>query len=169
MAFGARIEERLSPAMRIGTGFDIHRLNEGGRLVLGGVHVEAPFGALGHSDGDALLHAVIDALLGAAGRGDIGERFPDTDERWRDADSSELLGMVVAEVKAAGYEIANIDATVFLQEPKLGRAKSAMAVHIARVAGLGSDAVSVKAKTMEGLGPVGEGRAVAAQAAVLLT
>ena len=143
--------------MRTGIGFDSHRFAEGRRLVLGGVRVEHPVGLLGFSDADALTHAVMDALLGASGLGDIGEHFPDTDERWRDADSISLL-------RDAGLVPANVDATVLCEAPKLGPYRSRMRARLAEALGLPADAVNVKFTTAEGMGWVGSGEGIAALA-----
>ena len=149
---------------RSGIGWDVHRLAAGRRLVLGGVELESDRGLEGHSDADALTHAVIDALLGAAGLGDIGEHFPDSDERYRDADSLGLLREAAAMVRAAGYEPVNVDATVVLERPKLGAARATMRERLAEAIGLAPDAVNVKATSGEGIGFVGrrEGAAVIA-------
>lgn len=154
--------------MRIGIGFDIHRLVVGRRFVLGGIEIEFDRGPAGHSDGDPLLHAVTDGLFGAAALGDIGEHFPDDDPTYRDADSAELLAEAVRRVRAAGYQIVNIDANVFVQAPTLGPHKDAMRKRIAALTGLEPASVNVKAKTTEGLGEIGRGDAIAAQAVVLL-
>ena len=150
--------------MKAGIGFDSHRFAEGRRLVLGGVRVEHPLGLLGFSDADALTHAVMDALLGAAGLGDIGEHFPDTDERWRDADSISLLGAVRNMVRDAGLVPANVDATVLCEAPKLGAYRSRMRARLAEALGLPADAVNVKFTTAEGMGWVGSGEGIAALA-----
>jgi 2-C-methyl-D-erythritol 2,4-cyclodiphosphate synthase len=150
--------------LRSGIGWDSHRLAEGRRLVLGGVRVEHPLGLVGFSDADALTHAVIDALLGAAGLGDIGEHFPDTDERWRDADSIELLGSVRGMVGDAGLTLVNVDATVLCEAPKLGPYRSKMRERLAGALGLPPASVNVKFTTAEGMGWVGRGEGVAAMA-----
>ena len=150
--------------MRTGIGFDSHRFAEGRSLVLGGVRVEHSFGLLGFSDADVLTHAVIDALLGAAGLGDIGEHFPDTDERWRDADSISLLGSVRDMVRDAGVAPVNLDATVLCEAPKLGAYRSEMRARLAEALGLPADAVNVKFTTAEGMGWVGSGEGIAALA-----
>ncbi len=155
-------------AFRIGEGWDIHPLVEGRRLVLGGVHLEHPKGEAGHSDGDVLWHAIIDALLGAAGLGDIGAHFPPSDQRWKDADSGVLAATTYGKVLEAGWEIGNIDATVILERPKLGPRRDAIRASIAAALGVQSEAVSVKAKTNEGFGEIGSGDAVEARAVVLL-
>ncbi len=147
-----------------GIGFDSHRLAAGRRLVIGGVHVPYERGLDGHSDADVLAHAVIDALLGAAGLGDIGEHFPDTDERWRDADSMQLLASVVQSVLAEGLEIENVDCTVVMEQPKLAPHRQAIRARLAEVLGLELARVNVKASTGEGMGFVGRGEGVAALA-----
>jgi len=155
--------------IRVGQGWDIHRTAPGGPLTLGGVELEADFHLVGHSDADALLHAVTDALLGAAGLGDIGQQFPDTDPACKGADSARLLESAVGMVRRKGFTPASIDTTVILERPKLGDAKMRMRERIAQILGIAPDAVGVKAKTCEGLGPVGEGRAVEAVAVCVLT
>jgi 2-C-methyl-D-erythritol 2,4-cyclodiphosphate synthase len=150
---------------RAGIGFDSHRLETGRRLVLGGVEIEgAPAGLAGHSDADVLTHSVIDALLGAAGLGDIGEHFPDTDERWRDANSLDLLRAVVEQLGEAGYEPANIDATLACEQPKLAPFREDMRTRLAEAAGLDPTAVNVKFTTGERMGFVGRGEGIAALA-----
>jgi 2-C-methyl-D-erythritol 2,4-cyclodiphosphate synthase len=151
--------------VRAGIGFDTHRLEAGRRLVLGGVEIEgSQVGLAGHSDADVLTHAVIDALLGACGLGDIGEHFPDTDERWRDADSIELLRTVREKLSDAGYSPANIDATVACEEPKLSPFRDEMRTRLAEAAGLEESAVNVKFTTGERMGFVGRGEGIAALA-----
>ena len=154
--------------MRIGFGYDVHRLVEGRPLVLGGVRVPHESGLEGHSDADVLLHAIADALLGAAALGDIGVHFPDTDTRWRDADSRMLLGEVGRKVEEAGYRIVNIDATVALQRPRLRPYIDTMRHNIAEVLDLELGQVSVKATTTERLGFVGTEAGAAASAVCLL-
>jgi 2-C-methyl-D-erythritol 2,4-cyclodiphosphate synthase len=154
--------------IRVGEGWDVHQLVAGRKLVLGGVEVPHTTGLLGHSDADVLLHAITDALLGAAGLGDIGRHFPDTDAQFRGADSAVLLGEAARRVRAAGWEIGNVDSTVIAQAPKLAPHIPAMCQRIAATLGLAPDQVNVKAKTAEKLGPVGEGRAMEARAVVLL-
>ncbi|HUP06339.1 MAG TPA: 2-C-methyl-D-erythritol 2,4-cyclodiphosphate synthase [Caldimonas sp.] len=154
--------------MRIGEGWDMHALIEGRRLVLGGVEIPHTHGLLGHSDADALCHAITDALFGAAALGDIGHHFPDTDAQYKDADSLALLAEAARRVKAAGWHIANVDATVIAQAPKLAPHILAMRQRIARALGVELGQVSVKAKTAEGLGPVGKGQAMEARAVCLL-
>ena len=155
-------------AMRIGEGWDIHALVEGRKLILGGVEIAHPQGLLGHSDADALLHAITDALLGAAAMGDIGSHFPDTDAQFKGADSAQLLREVVRRVRAKGYAIGNVDSTVIAQAPKLAPHIAAMRASIARALDVDVDQVNVKAKTAEKMGPVGEGKAIEARAVVLL-
>ncbi len=154
--------------IRIGEGWDVHQLVAGRKLILGGVEVPHGMGLLGHSDADVLLHAITDALLGAAGLGDIGRHFPDTDAQFRGADSAVLLGEAARRVRAAGWEIGNIDSTVIAQAPKLAAYIPLMCQRIASVLKIAPDQVNVKAKTAEKLGPVGEGRAMEARAAALL-
>ena len=154
--------------MRIGEGWDTHALVPGRKLVLGGVEVPYERGLLGHSDADALLHAITDALLGAAGLGDIGTHFPDTDERFRGADSMVLLQEAMARVRLQGWAVVNVDSTIVAQAPKLAPHIPAMRVCIAQALGLGPQVVNVKAKTAEKLGPVGMGQSIEARAVVLL-
>ena len=154
--------------MRIGHGYDVHRLVAGRAFILGGVEIPFDKGLLGHSDADVLAHAISDSLLGAAALGDIGGMFPDTDERYRGADSLLLMRQVVDAVAAAGYRIANIDATVICQAPKLKPHIPAMRERIAAACGIAADQVSVKATTEEGLGFSGTGEGVAAHAVCLL-
>lgn len=153
---------------RVGTGHDTHRLVEGRPLILGGVRVDSPCGGEGHSDADAVAHALTDAILGALADGDIGTHFPDSDPRWKNADSLQLLAHVVARAAARGYRVLNADATVLLERPKLRPYIDRMRANLAQTLGVDLDATSVKAKTGEGLGAIGEGRAVEAQAVVLL-
>lgn len=154
--------------MRIGEGWDTHQLVSGRPLVLGGVTIPHSHGLLGHSDADALLHAITDALLGGAGLGDIGSHFPDTDPAFRGADSVILLQEAARRVRAAGWRPVNIDSTIVAQAPRLASHIAAMRERIAAALGLPADAVNVKAKTAEGMGPVGEGRAIEARAVCLL-
>jgi 2-C-methyl-D-erythritol 2,4-cyclodiphosphate synthase len=153
---------------RIGEGWDIHALVEGRKLILGGVEIPHTKGLLGHSDADALLHAITDALLGAAALGDIGTHFPDTDAQFKGADSAVLLAEAAKRVRACGYEIGNVDSTVIAQAPKLAPYILPMRERIAQVLGLAVGQVNVKAKTAEKMGAVGEGRAMEARAVVLL-
>ncbi len=154
--------------IHVGEGYDIHRLVEGRRLVLGGVEIPYGKGLLGHSDADVLLHAVTDALLGASGRGDIGDRFPPSDPQWKGADSRKLLETVLGEVRAAGWEVVNVDSTVIAEEPKLYPWKSKIREELAGLLGIATQDVNVKAKTNERLDAVGNGSAIAAEAVVLL-
>lgn len=153
---------------RVGYGYDVHRLEAGLRLTLGGVLVSDEIGCVAHSDGDVLLHAVCDALLGAAGLGDIGAHFPDTDAAYRGISSLALLARVKELLTAASWSIGNIDATVILERPKIAPHIAAMRAAIAPVLGIAEDAISIKATTSEGLGFVGEGRGAAAHAVALL-
>ena len=155
-------------SIRIGEGWDIHALVEGRPLMLGGVHVPYSKGLLGHSDADALLHAITDALFGAAGMGDIGTHFPDTDAAFKGADSAVLLAEAARRVRAQGYSIGNIDSTIIAQAPKLAPQMGAMRTRIAQLLAIAPDCVNVKAKTAEKMGPVGEGLAIEARAVVLL-
>ena len=154
--------------MRVGHGFDAHRLVEGRKLMLGGVDVPHTTGALGHSDADLLAHAISDALLGAAALGDLGTHFPDTDPQWKNADSMELLGHCRAEIHRAGYRIENVDATIVVQLPKLAPFIERMRANVASRLGLSLPQVSVKAKTSEGMGYTGDGSGIAAYAVTLL-
>ncbi len=160
--------DTFMPPFRIGQGWDVHILVRDRPLMLGGVQVPHHSGLYGHSDADALLHAITDALLGAAGLGDIGTLFPDTDERFRGADSAVLLEEALRQVKATGYAVGNVDCTVVAQAPKLAPYKPAMRERIASILGIVPSQVNVKAKTAEKLGPVGEGLSMEAQAVVLL-
>ena len=155
--------------MRIGYGYDSHRFAEGRRLVLGGVEFPGETGLAGHSDADVLIHAVIDALLGAAALGDIGSHFPDSDARWAGADSAALLAAVVSEVAAAGWRVGNLDATVVCEHPKLRPQVEKIRARLAGILGVEPGAVSVKGKTNEKLDDVGAGLGIIAHAAVLLT
>jgi 2-C-methyl-D-erythritol 2,4-cyclodiphosphate synthase len=155
-------------SIRIGEGWDTHELVLGRSLVLGGVTIAHSHGLAGHSDADALAHAITDALFGAAALGDIGRHFPDTDPAFKGADSMRLLAEAAARVRAAGYEIGNIDATVIAQAPKLAPHIDTMRARIAAALGMAVASVNVKAKTAEKMGPVGEGRAIEARAVCLL-
>jgi 2-C-methyl-D-erythritol 2,4-cyclodiphosphate synthase len=152
----------------VGIGYDSHRLQDGRRLVIGGVELEHERGLAGHSDADVLTHAVIDALLGAAGMGDIGEHFPDTDERWRDADSMSLLEQVVASVRERGIDVVNVDCTLVMERPKLGHHRAAIRESLATTLAVDVQRVNVKASTGEGIGFVGRGEGVAALAVASL-
>jgi len=154
--------------IRVGEGWDVHALVEGRQLILGGIAIPYEKGLLGHSDADALLHAITDALLGAAGLGDIGRHFPDTDARFKGADSSVLLAEAAARVRAQGWQIGNVDSTIIAQAPKMAPHIPAMRERIAATLGLAAEQVNVKAKTAEKLGPVGQGLSIEARAVVLL-
>lgn len=154
--------------MRIGIGYDLHRLVERRPLILGGVKIDYAKGLAGHSDADALVHAVIDALLGAAALGNIGSHFPDMDERYEDVDSLVLLDETVRLIREAGYEIGNVDANIIAQAPRLGPHLDAMRDILARRMGISAGQVSVKAKTNEEVGPEGRGEAISTQAVALL-
>ena len=153
---------------RIGEGWDIHALVEGRKLILGGIEVPYHLGLLGHSDADVLLHAITDALLGAAALGDIGTHFPDTDAQFKGADSSVLLAEAARRVRDKGFEIGNVDSTIIAQAPKLMPYMPAIRARVAQTLGLPVDQVNVKAKTAEKMGPVGLGQAMQARAVVLL-
>ena len=154
--------------MRVGIGQDMHKLAKGRRLVVGGIEIDSPRGVVAHSDGDVLIHAVIDAMLGAAALGDIGDHFPDSDAAHKGADSRGLLKQANALVQKKGFRVRNVDATVVLQSPKLGPLKQEMCENIAADIGLEAGRVNVKAKSAEGLGEIGRGEAIAAEAVVLL-
>ena len=156
-------------SIRIGQGWDIHALVTGRPLILGGITIPHSHGLLGHSDADALLHAITDALLGAAGMGDIGQHFPDNDPQYQGADSRTLLGRVHQTIAAAGWEIGNLDATIIAQAPKLAPHLPRMIESIAEVLKLDPSAINLKAKTAEGFGAVGRAEAIEAQAVVLLS
>lgn len=153
---------------RIGQGYDVHALVPARALIVGGVTIPYPMGLLGHSDADVLLHAVTDALFGAAALGDIGRHFPDTDDRWRGADSRVLLREALARVRAAGYDVVNLDCTVIAQAPRMAPHIAAMVAHLAADLQVAPGQVNVKAKTNERLGFEGRGEGIAAQAVVLL-
>ncbi len=155
--------------LRIGHGFDVHRFGDGDHLMIGGVAIPFERGFVAHSDGDVLLHAISDAMLGACALGDIGRHFPDTDPAWAGADSRGLLRHVLGLVREAGYRVGNIDATVIAQAPRLAPHVAAMCGHIAEDLGLALDAVNVKATTSERLGFTGRGEGIAAEAVVLLS
>lgn len=154
--------------LRIGHGFDVHRFGDGNHLMIGGVAIPFDHGFIAHSDGDVLLHAICDALLGASSLGDLGRHFPDTDPAWKDADSRQLLRRVVALVAQHGYRVGNLDATLIAQAPKMAPYIEAMATHIAEDLGVVRQAVNVKATTSERLGFTGRGEGIAAEAVVLL-
>ncbi len=154
--------------MRVGQGYDVHPFEAGRKLVLGGVAFEGETGLAGHSDGDVVAHALIDALLGASALGDIGSHFPTSDERWRGADSVELLRTVATMVRDAGYRIANADVTVVAQRPKIAPQALAMRHRLAHALGIDPARVGVKATTTDGLGAIGRGEGIGAMAVVLL-
>ena len=154
--------------IRVGEGWDVHALVEGRPLILGGVRIPYEKGLLGHSDADALLHAITDALLGAAGLGDIGRHFPDTDPTFKGADSAVLLAEALRRVQARGWRLVNVDSTIIAQAPKLAPHIEGIRTRVAEVLGLAPEDVNVKAKTAEKMGPVGEGRSIEARAVVLL-
>jgi 2-C-methyl-D-erythritol 2,4-cyclodiphosphate synthase len=154
--------------MRVGQGFDVHALVEGRKLIIGGVDIPYERGLLGHSDADVLLHAITDALLGAAALGDIGRHFPDTDPKWRGADSRMLLFEVASRVREAGWKIVNVDATIIAQAPKMAPHIPLMVERIASDLGIEPGCVNVKAKTTERLGFTGRGEGIAAEAIALL-
>jgi 2-C-methyl-D-erythritol 2,4-cyclodiphosphate synthase len=153
---------------RIGIGFDIHRLEQGRRCVLGGIELPHPSGPLGHSDGDAVLHALADAVLGAAGLDDLGTLFSDKDPRWKGADSAALLGECMNRVHAAGWRVENADIVIATEGPRIAPHRAAMRARIAALLGVGVDAVTVQGKSLEGLGALANGAGVAVQAACLL-
>jgi len=153
---------------RIGQGFDVHALVAGRKLLIGGVDIPYDRGLLGHSDGDVLLHAISDALLGAAGLGDIGQHFPDTDDRYQGADSLELLREVGARIAALRFEVVNLDATIIAQAPRMAPHIPQMVQNIAAALGVAARQVNVKAKTTERLGFTGRGEGIAAEAVVLI-
>jgi 2-C-methyl-D-erythritol 2,4-cyclodiphosphate synthase len=156
-------------SFRIGQGWDVHRIESGRPLILGGVQIPSEFGLMGHSDADVLFHAVTDAILGALALGDIGMHFPDTAPEWKGANSLQFLQHAVKLARDKGYQLINIDSTIILERPKLKDYRSAIRESLAGAAGLTPDAVSVKFKTAEKVGPVGEGRSCEAQAIVLIT
>ena len=155
-------------SFRIGEGWDVHALVPGRPLLIGGVTIPFHLGLLGHSDADVLLHAITDALLGAAGLGDIGQHFPDTDPRWKGVNSVDLLQATGRLLSEAGWQIGNIDATVVAQAPKLAAHKPAMQTRIAQALGISTHQVNIKAKTAEKLGPVGMGQSIEARAVALI-
>ena len=154
--------------IRIGEGWDVHALASDRKLILGGVHIPHSLGLLGHSDADVLLHAITDAVLGAAGLGDIGRHFPDTDAQFKGADSAELLAEAMRRVRAQGWELVNVDSTIVAQAPKLAPHMPSIRASVAKALGVDEDQVNVKAKTAEKLGPVGEGKSMEARAVALL-
>jgi len=154
--------------LRVGQGYDVHRLVEGRKLILGGVHIPSELGLLGHSDADALLHAITDAILGACAMGDIGTHFSDTDPQFEGADSGELLKNVIEKAKLKGFSLINIDSTLICQSPKLAPHMAAMHASVSALCGLQQDSVNIKAKTNEKLGYLGRKEAIEAQAVVLM-
>lgn len=154
--------------MRIGTGYDIHKLVNGRKLVLGGVQIDYEKGLIGHSDADVLVHAIMDAILGAIGKRDIGCYFPDTDKKFKDINSMVLLAKVAEVLKEAGYKIENIDSVIIAQEPKINPFIDEMKLNIAKILGIDISQIGIKATTNEGLDSVGEIKAIAAQAVVLV-
>ena len=155
-------------SFRVGSGHDTHRLAEGRSLILGGVTIPHAKGLVGHSDADAVLHAVTDALLGAVALGDIGDAYPDTDPRWKNADSRLFLNETLAKLNQLGWRVVNLDVTIFAQEPKLGPVKAAIRESLAKLLGVPLDAVNVKAKTGEKVGHIGRGEAIGTHAVVLV-
>ena len=155
-------------ALRVGIGHDTHRLVAGRPLILGGVRIEHPRGLSGHSDADVVLHALVDALLGAAGLGDIGDAFPDDDPQWKDAPSSTFVHRTLARLAELGFSVNNVDVIIFAQEPRLGPAKQVIRQRLAELLGLDPGRVCVKAKTGEGVGHIGRAEAIACQAVVLI-
>ena len=158
----------MTARVRIGHGFDVHRLVPGRALVLGGVPIKSDLGLAGHSDGDCVIHAVCDAILGALAKGDMGRHFSSADAAWKDANSSLFLSAVAAMAVDAGYSVANLDVTVVAEAPRLAPHVGKMRASLARTLGVSEDLVSVKAKSTDGLGAIGRGEGIAAQAVVLL-
>lgn len=154
--------------MRVGIGHDTHRLTEGRPLILGGVRVEHNRGLAGHSDADVVLHALTDALLGAAGLGDIGDAYPDSDPKWHNADSALFLKETLTRLRQRGFGVVNVDVVIFAQEPKLGPVKQAIRTNLARLLSLDPDAVNVKAKTGERVGHIGRSEAIGCQVVALI-
>jgi 2-C-methyl-D-erythritol 2,4-cyclodiphosphate synthase len=154
--------------VRVGIGYDSHRFDPTRRLILGGIHVEGHPGLLGHSDGDAIAHAVIDALLGSVAEGSIGTHFPPSDDRWKDADSMELLAETVRLLERRNYQAVNVDVTVIAESPKISPVADAMRARLGAVLGIGPAQVSVKGKTNEGMGWIGKGEGLAVHAVVLV-
>lgn len=159
----------MSTSFRVGSGHDSHRLAEGRPLILGGVRINHPRGLVGHSDADAVLHAVTDALLGAVALGDIGDAYPDTDPAWKDADSRRFLEETLHKIAALGWHVVNLDVTIFAQEPKLGAVKADIRANLAGLLDVARDAVNVKAKTGEKVGHIGRAEAIGCHAVVLLS
>ncbi len=155
-------------SQRVGLGFDVHRLVEGRPCILGGIELDHPTGPKGHSDGDAVLHAITDAILGAAGLDDLGTLFPDTDPEWKGADSARLLAAALERVQEAGYSVSNVDAVIATEGPRIAPHRTAMRARIAELLGIAAHSVNVKGKTFEGLGALAGGAGVAVQAICLL-
>ncbi len=155
--------------MRIGSGHDTHRLAEGYPLILGGVKIEHPRGLVGHSDADVVLHAITDALLGAAGWGDIGDAYPDTDPAHKGCDSARFVTETLEKLNQSGWKLVNLDVTIFAQEPKLGPVKNRIRVKVAELLGMPVDSVNIKAKTGEHVGHIGRGEAIGCHAVVLIS
>lgn len=170
MFCGADLKDKnmAKPQFRVGEGWDVHALVEGRPLILGGIRIDHTHGLLGHSDADVLLHAITDALFGAAGLGDIGRHFPDTDDQFKNANSWLLLQQAGIRVRESGWRIGNIDCTVIAQAPKLAAHIPNMCIHIAKALELAPEQVNVKAKTAEKMGPVGLGQSMEARAIVLI-
>ncbi len=158
----------ITESYKIGVGFDIHKLVSGRKLILGGVKIKHEFGLKGHSDADVLIHAIIDALLGAAGMTDIGQHFPDTDKQYKNIESKKLLLKTLQLIQKENYTIANLDTTVFIQEPKLSQYKEKIRKNLSRIMAIDKNNINIKAKTMEHIGPIGRGECIAAQAILLL-
>ncbi len=159
----------VDPPFRIGQGYDLHRLVPGKPLMVGGIAIDSPVGSEAHSDGDVLLHSLIDALLGACGLGDIGDHFPPSDDRYKGISSGALLSQVLPLIEHPGYVVSNLDATIFLEKPKLGPYKAQIRQHLQTLLNLPASCVSVKAKTAEGFAPIGSQEAIAASVTVLLS
>jgi len=157
-----------SPPYKIGHGYDLHRLQPGGRLLLGSIEVSTDLSPIAHSDGDVVLHALVDAILGAIGQGDIGELFPNTDPRWKNAPSQVFVQAAVAKLQTAGYAIANVDVTILAERPKLKPFKPAIKSAVAQMLNLPPDRVNIKAGTNEGCDAIGRGEAIAADVVLLL-
>jgi 2-C-methyl-D-erythritol 2,4-cyclodiphosphate synthase len=154
--------------IRTGIGYDVHRLEAGRRLVLGGIRIPSPVGLAGHSDADALIHAMIDALLGASSDGDIGRLFPDTDPTWKNADSMDLLKTVMARLRKGRFDVVNMDTVIITEKPAIAPHVAAMKRVLCPILGINAGALGIKGKTNEGLGPIGRGKAIACLATVLL-
>ncbi len=168
-AVGFAMKNAKKTIVRVGQGYDLHRLEPGRRLILAGVSVPFEKGSVGHSDADVVFHAVIDALLGGAGLGDIGEHFPDTDPDYKGIDSAVLLQLALKKIRDAGFSPVNVDLTIIAEKPKLSDYKSAMLKNLSEQLDLDQTAVNIKAKTNEGLGPIGRGEAIACWAIASLT